>query len=86
MENELDEILKYLVDNVEMIRIRVELRHLKPADGFIHNERLKSEAKQAILTHRNTELEKLLEQKIYDTNLKYVVPASAIQDLMKKGE
>lgn len=47
--DKLDGILTYLVDNVELIRHRVELRHLKPADGFNHNERLKGEAKQEIL-------------------------------------
>ena len=47
-DGEIERVLKYLVDNVELIRHRVELRHLKPADGFNHNERLKAEALVAL--------------------------------------
>ena len=47
-DGEVEKVLKYLVDNVELIRHRVELRHLKPADGFNHNERLKAEALAAL--------------------------------------
>lgn len=44
----LDAILTYLVDDVELMRHRVEMRNVKPADAFNHNERFKAQAKQAI--------------------------------------
>ncbi len=52
----LDEILKRLVDEAEIVRYRIDRNEIKPAEGYNQITSLKEKAKQAILAYTEREV------------------------------